>query len=920
MADKKNTNIVAKNVTVNQTVNQTASSSSSSASSKSSNKKLNTSTSSNTSSNVSETNEKKIDTKPTQEKSSDENQKEILYNLTKIYEVFERSDRYSAKKAEVDDAILKVAKEADPDKFNQLAEALLSKQEQTSASSSASTPPKKEKTPAEIAAENNIKEQTDKLTQTLKEYDEFIKKKTEKNANKSVVSDSAKAVYSAGTNARGFTGGARMLGVGLASALGPALGNTVHLLLSDHFMGFTKSIFGSITGTIKAKREEAKKEAALQNEIIELLNNNVADLTVVAEKTKFLKNVSLEAFTGTTPQTNEAALFKENNAMGFSNTGGVSSKFASSATERGTTVRADNTGGVASKFAGFATEQGLTVRAENKEVVAGLQGVRDAVNTSAERTNAALNKNNNQLAVVSENTKKTKKTGSELAQESLSNEKKLFSGKTISNAAKKTKDWVGALFSLFKKSFLGLMGILFIYFSSDQFKTWLMDKITHPFKKIWSGIKGLFGDDKGGAFGKIASGLGGAALVIAGLTVAVKSLLAPLKLFKTLLFDLPMLFGKLGFKGAKLAGKAISKGAGLAKKGLDFVKKGKSTGDAAKKGKGLFSSIKGAVSGKAKSIGNAIKGKVNSIKKLGGNIKKGFKAAKSIGKGVASFIKSGGKNLLKKGAKIFSKGALKSGVKKVPILGAVAGTAFAVERFLSGDKLGALGEFASGIASIFPGAGTAVSTAIDATMMARDAQKELSKSAEDTKVIADSVKKEEKAQKEVVEAKASEIKSNVIEVKPDQKAGYQGAAKVQVTKDGVAGTLSGGAALIQTNYSSGEVVVSDNEKNSHKEVSSVPYARSTDGYEAFKEGDKVYYTNRNMRTIEDGKRKKVYREISEKDIRDYKDNPNEKNYTYQILQQMLTIFERMEQNQREGNNKTSIAIGGNVASATLVNG
>lgn len=914
MADKKNTNIVAKNVTVNQTVNQTASSSSSSASSKSSNKKLNTSTSSNTSSNVSETNEKKIDTKPTQEKSSDENQKEILYNLTKIYEVFERSDRYSAKKAEVDDAILKVAKEADPDKFNQLAEALLSKQEQTAASSSASTPPKKEKTPAEIAAENNIKEQTDKLTQTLKEYDEFIKKKTEKNANKSVVSDSAKAVYSAGTNARGFTGGARMLGVGLASALGPALGNTVHLLLSDHFMGFTKSIFGSITGTIKAKREEAKKEAALQNEIIELLNNNVADLTVVAEKTKFLKNVSLETFTGTTPQTNEAALFKENKVMGFSNTGGV-----------------------ASKFAGFATEQGLTVRAENKEVVAGLQGVRDAVNTSAERTNAALDKNNNQLAVVSENTKKTKKTGSELAQESLSNEKKLFSGKTISNAAKKTKDWVGALFSLFKKSFLGLMGILFIYFSSDQFKTWLMDKITHPFKKIWSGIKGLFGDDKKGALSKIVSGFGGAALVVAGLTVAVKSLLAPLKLFKTLLLDLPMLLGKLGFKGAKLAGKAIGKGARLAKRGFDFVKKGKSAGNAAKKGKGLFSSIKGAVSGKAKAIGNAIKGKVNSIKKLGGNIKKGFKAAKSIGKGVASFIKSGGKNLLKKGAKIFSKGALKSGVKKVPILGAVAGTAFAVERFLSGDKLGALGEFASGIASIFPGAGTAVSTAIDATMMARDAQKELSKSAEDTKVIADSVKKEEKAQKKVVEAKASEIKSYVIEKKPDpKKEKIQSAYNLKVTQNKVKGytqvegnTYGFGTynAFGEKNHVSDIIYVENKDSKgdrlfpNEKELSDVPfvYAKDSSQMEAFKEGDKFYFNFRGMEERTRGGRK-VYREISEKDIREYKDPKGEYNKAYHILQRMLDTFERMEQNQREGNNRTSIAIGGNTSSATLVNG
>jgi hypothetical protein len=75
----------------------------------------------------------------------------------------------------------------------------------------------------------------------------------------------------------------------------------------------------------------------------------------------------------------------------------------------------------------------------------------------------------------------------------------------------------------------------------------------------------------------------------------------------------------------------------------------------------------------------------------------------------------------KAAAKGVAKGLGKMGLKKIPGVGAVAGAAFAAERAMKGDWLGAGGELLSGLASTIPGVGTAVSAGIDAGLMARDA-------------------------------------------------------------------------------------------------------------------------------------------------------------------------------------------------------
>lgn len=87
----------------------------------------------------------------------------------------------------------------------------------------------------------------------------------------------------------------------------------------------------------------------------------------------------------------------------------------------------------------------------------------------------------------------------------------------------------------------------------------------------------------------------------------------------------------------------------------------------------------------------------------------GKQAVKTAGKSAA---KAAGKSLLKTG--------FKSAIKKIPVLGALAGGLFAIPRLLKGDWAGAGLEVASGAASLVPGAGTVASIGIDAALAAKD--------------------------------------------------------------------------------------------------------------------------------------------------------------------------------------------------------
>lgn len=97
-------------------------------------------------------------------------------------------------------------------------------------------------------------------------------------------------------------------------------------------------------------------------------------------------------------------------------------------------------------------------------------------------------------------------------------------------------------------------------------------------------------------------------------------------------------------------------------------------------------------------------------------ILKGTKLTSSLGAtdGVAS--KAAGKGT----AKFAGKAGAKSLLKKIPIIGLLAGLGFAAGRLMDGDFLGAGMEVASGAASLVPGIGTAASVALDAGLIARD--------------------------------------------------------------------------------------------------------------------------------------------------------------------------------------------------------
>ena len=232
----------------------------------------------------------------------------------------------------------------------------------------------------------------------------------------------------------------------------------------------------------------------------------------------------------------------------------------------------------------------------------------------------------------------------------------------------------------------------------------------------------------------------------------------------------------------------VPKKAGLISRGMNFGK------GLLGKGKGVLAGGIGLASGVAsKGLGMAKSG-FGMAKGVAG---KGFGLAKKFaGKGLG-FLKSGkgllgkvGKNIMKKVggkalAKGLSKGVGKSLLKKIPGVGLVAGLGFAAQRLMKGDGLGALGELASGAASLLPGIGTAVSVAIDGAMIARD----VSKTSKDSVDMANKTSEElKKTEKKVLADKAKVVEkekaAQVAAEKAVEKAGSD-KKKIMMTHSGL---------------------------------------------------------------------------------------------------------------------------------------
>lgn len=226
-----------------------------------------------------------------------------------------------------------------------------------------------------------------------------------------------------------------------------------------------------------------------------------------------------------------------------------------------------------------------------------------------------------------------------------------------------------------------------------------------------------------GALGPLASGLGMLALALAPFRT-MKMAWGALKGTLNLIGGL---FGLKGIGAPKLPGggktpttmaKAGSKVGGIVKAGTvglaskltpGFVKKG--AAGALAKGKdvaetlaikamyakdGAMSAIKSAP-GKALGLGKAAAGGMAGV---------AGSAAKSAAGGVAKAATSAG---------------AKTALKKIPVIGALAGLGFGASRLIKGDVTGAGMEVLSGLAAVVPGIGTAASLGIDAALIAKDA-------------------------------------------------------------------------------------------------------------------------------------------------------------------------------------------------------
>ena len=230
--------------------------------------------------------------------------------------------------------------------------------------------------------------------------------------------------------------------------------------------------------------------------------------------------------------------------------------------------------------------------------------------------------------------------------------------------------------------------------------------------------------------GKILGFLGGISTVVSGL----KGLGGAIKMIGAL-FGGKGLGGilRLGGRGLRTAGRVAGRALGTAGRWVGRAARsvGSALGIGGLGGRGLRTA--GRVAGRAlgtagRWVGRAARS-VGSALGIGGLTAAGSAAA-DVGADVATrsatkaaekqAVKTAGKSATKAAGKSILKTGFKSAVKKIPVLGALAGGLFAIPRLLKGDWAGAGLEVASGAASLLPGAGTAASIGIDAALAAKD--------------------------------------------------------------------------------------------------------------------------------------------------------------------------------------------------------
>ncbi len=170
--------------------------------------------------------------------------------------------------------------------------------------------------------------------------------------------------------------------------------------------------------------------------------------------------------------------------------------------------------------------------------------------------------------------------------------------------------------------------------------------------------------------------------------------------------NLPTWFKTLGGIGAALA----TGGIGLLFKGL--LDSGPLKGMEKFLGRGLIAGGRQLIKYAGKHLSGIFEKMFSSIIKVGGGV--------VLKEGSEFATKGMGKGLFKKIATTLSTKLGKSALMKIPGLGAIIGLGFGISRMIKGDIIGGLLDVSSGLVSIVPGIGTAISLAIDAYSMVRD--------------------------------------------------------------------------------------------------------------------------------------------------------------------------------------------------------
>ncbi len=112
------------------------------------------------------------------------------------------------------------------------------------------------------------------------------------------------------------------------------------------------------------------------------------------------------------------------------------------------------------------------------------------------------------------------------------------------------------------------------------------------------------------------------------------------------------------------------------------------------------------------------------LNRIGAPLSKSF--GKKSGREIIESLPAGSRaarEMAEATAKTGAKATTKATTGKIPIVGLLLSTGFAVERFMKGDITGGILEILSGVASTVPGKGTALSYLIDAAIISSDIEK-----------------------------------------------------------------------------------------------------------------------------------------------------------------------------------------------------